>query len=134
MANLSKTTRDHDVIRAWAEERGGRPAHVRSTGSGQDIGLLRLDFSGHGGLHDENLEEIEWEEFFEKFDDNNLALVYQETTAEGQKSNFNKLVSADSVDLDEEEQKDSGGRSSDGGSSSSSGSSSGGNASTGKTS
>ena len=29
----SKTTTDHDEIRRWAEERGGRPAHVKDTGS-----------------------------------------------------------------------------------------------------
>ncbi len=29
---------------------------------------------------------------FEKFDQNNLEMVYQEKTADGQKSNFNKLV------------------------------------------
>jgi hypothetical protein len=43
------------------------------------------------------LEEISWEEFFEKFDREKLALVYQDTTARGQKSNFNKIVSRESV-------------------------------------
>jgi hypothetical protein len=38
----SYTTTDHDVILAWAEERGARPASVRDTGSGDDAGLLRL--------------------------------------------------------------------------------------------
>ena len=45
-------------------------------------------YSGEG-----KLEEISWEEFFEKFDEQELALVYQEKTADGKKSNFNKLVS-----------------------------------------
>jgi hypothetical protein len=43
------------------------------------------------------LEEISSEEFFEKFDREKLALVYQDTTARGQKSNFNKIVSRESV-------------------------------------
>jgi hypothetical protein len=95
MANLSKTTRDHDEIRRWAEERGGKPAHVKSTGSGEDTGILRIDFPGYSGGG--SLEPISWEDFFEKFDDRGLALVYQEETAGGQKSNFNKLVSAETA-------------------------------------
>jgi hypothetical protein len=95
MANLSRTTRDHEEIRRWAEERGGKPAHVKSTGSAEDIGILRIDFPGYSGQG--SLEPISWDEFFEKFDERGLALVYQEETAGGQKSNFNKLVSADSV-------------------------------------
>ena len=92
MPNLSKTTRDHDVIRKWAEERGATPSHVKRTGSQDDVGVLRLDFPGYSG--EGALEPISWEQFFEKFDEQNLALVYEEETAAGQKSNFNKLISA----------------------------------------
>src|SRR5438309_883048 len=95
MANLSKTTQDHEEIRRWAEERGGKPSHVKSTGSGDEIGILRIDFPGFSG--EGSLEEITWDEFFEKFDDSGLALVYQEETAEGEKSNFNKLVKAETA-------------------------------------
>jgi len=95
MANLSKTTRDREEIRRWAEERGGKPAHVKGTGSGEDVGMLRIDFPGYTGA--ESLESITWEEFFEKFGERDLALVYQEETAGGQKSNFNKLVSAETA-------------------------------------
>src|SRR5947209_8642351 len=99
MANLSKTTQDHEEIRRWAEERGGKPAHVKSTESGDDIGIIRIDFPGYSG--EGSLEEITWDEFFEKFDDNDLALVYQEETADGERSNFNKIVKAETVDLPE---------------------------------
>lgn len=95
MANLSRTTRDHEEIRRWAEERGGKPAHVKSTGSGEDVGLLRIDFPGYSG--EGSLEAITWDEFFDKFDERNLALIYQEQTAEGERSNFNKLVSAETA-------------------------------------
>jgi hypothetical protein len=86
----SLTTTDHDKIRKWAEERKAHPACVKGTGSKDDVGLLRLDFPGYS---EEKLQEITWDEFFEKFDERELALVYQEKTAEGQVSNFNKLVS-----------------------------------------
>jgi hypothetical protein len=55
--------------------------------------MIRIDFPGYSGK--ESLEPIEWEEFFEKFEEGKLALVYQEKTARGQKSNFNKLVKRD---------------------------------------
>jgi hypothetical protein len=95
MSNLSKTTTDHEQIRRWAEERGGKPTHVKGTGSSKDAGLLRIDFPGYSG--EGKLEPISWDDFFEKFDEQQLALVYQEKTADGQKSNFNKLVSRETV-------------------------------------
>ena len=50
------------------------------------------------GIHraEDKLQPISWEEWFEKFDERKLALVYQEETADGEKSNFNKLISRDS--------------------------------------
>ncbi|HEX2044261.1 MAG TPA: hypothetical protein VHF23_01390 [Gaiellaceae bacterium] len=90
MAGESKTTTDHETIRRWAEERGGRPAAVTGTGGADDPGVLRIDFPGRGD--DESLEEISWDEFFEKFEENDLALVYQEETAGGDESRFAKLV------------------------------------------
>ena len=90
MANLSKTTQDHEEIRRWAEERGGKPSHVKSTESGDDIGILRIDFPGFSG--EGSLEEITWDEFFEKFDEANLAMIYQEEKADGEESTFCKFV------------------------------------------
>jgi hypothetical protein len=87
----SRITHDHEEIRRWAEERGAKPACVRGTGGEDDIGMLRLDFPGYSG--EDKLEHISWDEWFRKFDERNLALVYQEETSSGRKSNFNKLVS-----------------------------------------
>ena len=84
----AKTTTNHDEIRRWAESRGGRPAHVRETGNGGDPGILRINFQEPAGDDDEGLEEISWDEWFRAFDENGLALLYQD---EGQ-SRFNKLV------------------------------------------
>lgn len=94
---LSKTTTDHDEIRRWAESRGGKPACVRRTGSASDAGVLRINFPGYS--QDKSLEEIPWDEFFKKFDQNGLALVYQERTAGGQVSNFNKLVKRETAEM-----------------------------------
>ncbi|MDQ1620976.1 MAG: hypothetical protein QOE19_3545 [Actinomycetota bacterium] len=89
--NESKTTTDHDEIRRWAQERGGRPARVKGTERGDDVGILRVDFSGDGDDGDA-LEPISWEEFFDEFDREGLAFLYQEKTADGQLSRFNKFV------------------------------------------
>ena len=37
-------------------------------------------------------EEISWEQFFEKFDENKLAFLYQDKTSGGEESRFFKLV------------------------------------------
>jgi hypothetical protein len=87
----SITTSDHDEIRRWVEARGGRRAHVRDTGGAGDAGVLRIDFPGRGD--DDALEELSWDEFFDKFDEAGLAFLYQERTADGDESRFSKFVS-----------------------------------------
>jgi hypothetical protein len=86
----AKTTTDHDEIRRWVEKRGGKPAAVKGTGGGEDPGIIRVMFPQFGD--DSALEEISWEEFFRKFDENDLSFLYQETKASGEHSTFNKFV------------------------------------------
>jgi hypothetical protein len=57
--------------------------------------MIRLDFPGYSGA--DSLEEISWREWFKAFDENGLALVYQDETASGARSNFNKLVARDTA-------------------------------------
>ena len=83
----SQTTTDHDEILQWAEAHGGKPAAVQSTESEDEVGMIRIMFEDAPNAKDEGLEEIEWDEWFEAFESNELALVYDP------KSNFNKLVS-----------------------------------------
>jgi hypothetical protein len=97
----AKITTDHDQIRKWAEARGGKPATVRSTHSKQGTGIIRIEFPGAPNAKDDALEEISWEEFFEKFDESDLALLYQEETASGERSNFNKLVGRETAEARE---------------------------------
>jgi hypothetical protein len=90
--SLSKTTQDHDEIRKWAESHGAVPAEVESTEKKGEPGILRFMFPKAKNHNDGALKEISWDDFFEKFDENGLELIYQEVTAAGEKSNFNKLV------------------------------------------
>jgi len=41
---------------------------------------------------------VSWEEFFEKFDEAGLAMIYQEEKADGEESYFCKFVSRDSAE------------------------------------
>jgi hypothetical protein len=86
----SKRTTDHERIRRWAEERGGRPATVRGTAR-DGAGILRIDFEGYGA-GEESLEPLSWDEFFDKFDESHLEFLYQERTSDGGVSRFCKLV------------------------------------------
>lgn len=96
MAAKRYLTRDHDTIRRWAEERDGTPSTVASTHTDDDAGIIRLDFPGYSG--EGSLEAISWDEWFEKFDESGLVLLFQEETSDGQKSNFNKLIQADTAE------------------------------------
>lgn len=99
----AKATINHDLIRQWVEERGGKPASVKESGKGDDPGILRIDFPGFSG--ESTLEEISWDEWFKAFDANHLAFLYQEETVDHQPSRFNKLVSRDSADLEGQDQQ-----------------------------
>ncbi len=92
----AKSTTDHEEIRRWVEEHGGRPATVKRTSRNKEAGLLRIDFPGYSG--EGSLEKISWEEFFKKFEEKNLAFLYQDKTKSGKESRFCKLVSRENTD------------------------------------
>ena len=83
-------TTDYDTIREWAESRGGWPASVSRTARREPAGILRIDFPGYSG--EGSLKPISWENWFEKFEKNNLAFLFQERTADGRQSRFFKLI------------------------------------------
>jgi hypothetical protein len=71
------------------QEVGRRPAGVKDTGGGDDPGILRINFPGGA---EKSLEDIGWDEWFQKFEENELAFVYQDEKASGEPSTFFKLV------------------------------------------
>ena len=85
----SKTTTNHDEIKRWVSERGGQPAKVKGTEKG-DSALLRIDYPGFSG--EDTLEPITWTEFFDVFESNKLAFLYQDKTEDGKESRFSKLI------------------------------------------
>ncbi len=92
MAGESHVTTDHEEIRRWMESRGGRPASVKGTGGDKDPGILRVNFPGFA---EDSLQDIEWDEFFRKFEENDLAFLYQDQTKGGGTSRFFKFVRRD---------------------------------------
>lgn len=74
--SFARRTQDHEKIRKWVEKRGGVPAMVKAAedDNDEDIGLLRIKFDAD----EDDLEEIEWEEFFDAFDERQLDFLYQD--------------------------------------------------------
>lgn len=64
---------------------------MRGTADGDEAGVLRIDFPGGAG--EDELEHISWDEWFDKFEQNDLAFLYQDEKAGGEDSTFFKLVS-----------------------------------------
>jgi hypothetical protein len=90
VSSETRKTTDHEEIRRWVEEHGGHPARVRETGENGEGGVLRIDFPGGAG--EEQLEHISWQQWFDEFEKQGLALLYQERKAGGEDSTFAKLV------------------------------------------
>jgi hypothetical protein len=85
----AKTTTNHDEIRKWVEKRGGHPAVVSATeNKGGGGGLLRIDYDEPGGNDDDRLHRITWNEFFQIFDRNGIAFLYDPDSD----SRFSKFV------------------------------------------
>ena len=93
-AGRSLATTSHEVIRQWAEERGGVPATVEGTEHGDHLGVLRFDFGGDN----ERLRHVGWDEWFQTFDVRKLNFIYQEERKDGNQSNFFRLESPDRED------------------------------------
>ncbi len=89
---MAETTTDHDTIRKWAENNGGKPAAVDRTHQGDDVGIVRIMFASNKQSDHDALVEISWDEFFEQFEESKLALVYEKDGL------FNKIVGRDTID------------------------------------
>lgn len=83
----SLVTTHHEVIKQWAEERGGVPATVSGTEHDDHLGVLRFDFGGDDG----KLEHVSWDEWFKTFDERQLNFIYQENRSDGNQSTFFRL-------------------------------------------
>jgi hypothetical protein len=91
------STRDHEVIMRWAAKRQAQPATGEATSSGpatvsvRDGGAgIRFNFPGTG-----QFRPISWAEWFENFDEHQLAFVFDNDASAGSPSNRYRLVKAE---------------------------------------
>lgn len=68
-----QATTDHEHIRRWVDDLGGTPSAV-PLDAAEDPGLLRFEFSDDD---DGPFESLDWETFFERFEADELALLYR---------------------------------------------------------
>jgi hypothetical protein len=94
LESRTHVTRNHDVVRRWAARRQAVPATGEATTSGpqtvdvQDGGAgIRFNFPAVA-----RFREIDWDEWFQNFDANDLVFVYEELTAEGNMSYRYRLI------------------------------------------
>lgn len=81
-----KYTTNEDEIRGWIEERGGIPVLVTGVEENgkESPEMLHIAF----GPLVPDMEEIDWEEFFERIENEQLALEYDDATPRGQIPDF----------------------------------------------
>jgi hypothetical protein len=96
---MAQVTTDHNTIRKWAEKKGGKPAAVKRTHQGGDVGIIRIMFPDRPQSEHEALEQISWDEFFRQFEQSKLALLYEEDSL------FSKIVGRDTVERREHGEK-----------------------------
>jgi hypothetical protein len=86
----TKRTTDHSEILRWAESQGAQPALVKDSTSHYDPGVLRIRVPGSD--LGPRAEPLTWDAFFQKFDEEALALVLPEQTHEAVDHGQIKLV------------------------------------------
>jgi hypothetical protein len=80
----AKLTFDHGTIKKWAEDRGAIPSSkIGTEDEGQVAGILSFDFTG-----DPTLDPLTWDEFFNKFEKEKLALLLRDKEKDGSQSQF----------------------------------------------
>lgn len=71
-----KVTTDRNVIRKWIEDHDGWPALVNRVSETGIAEVLQIGFLGCE--NESHFAKITWDEFFERFDKDQLVFLYQE--------------------------------------------------------
>ncbi|WP_049900442.1 hypothetical protein [Natrinema sp. J7-1] len=99
-----RLTTDPERIREWAEARDAVPVRIRDS-EGHGYSFARRDELG------ERHEEVTWDEFTERFEDDDLVFVYHEAEPTGEEMGFFEIVERDRAferaDLGRDELEDS---------------------------
>ncbi len=81
-----KKTIDHEEIKLWVESHGGHPAALRMLDG--DVGVVRFDYKPYLGAQ----HPLSWTEFFQQFENRNLAFLYDDEAPPGLEESAAKLV------------------------------------------
>ncbi len=95
-----ESTTDHEVIKNWITKWGGIPAIGAGSEDGNGKGLLRINFAERA----DNGQPIDWEEFFDIFEADNLIFRYNSEVVKGSEElsfNFGDRVKTPSGKDDE---------------------------------
>lgn len=76
---MANVITDHNEIRSWIEAHGGQPALVRRIPEVGGDGELSFEFLADG--QEPELITIRWDDFFQRFEDQGLAFVYEDASA-----------------------------------------------------
>lgn len=76
MGTVHRTAK-HDVVKAWAEARSGKPARIKGTTDALKIDLGAVD-EGFEPHPVPALEAVSWEDWFSTFDEKELAFVFED--------------------------------------------------------
>lgn len=98
-----RVTIDHDEIEKWVGSEGGKPAVLR--GRKGEAGTLRIIFPE--AEEEELLEEISWDDFFKKFEEEHLALAFRESS--DPLGIWWRFLNRDELDTESEEERETGG-------------------------
>lgn len=94
------TLTDHEAIRDWAAARAGFPVIVDVSPAGGTQPMLRLVFGQHAYQDQDQAERaanaggyelVEWDEWFQVFDEQNLALVVGKEVP-GRRDSYHEIV------------------------------------------
>ena len=101
---MARTLTHPEEIREWAEARGGNPMMMdMPDGTGDVDELLQITFGQHALNADGNegpdrpggYQLVSWDDWFATFDGRDLEFVYEESTTDGEPSNFFRLINTD---------------------------------------
>lgn len=85
----SKLTVNHDIIRKWIEQRGGKP-YMLAGEEGFFARKLKIVFPEKEP--GESYSPISWKNFFTYFEKYNLALLFKTKSRSGEESQFYKFI------------------------------------------
>jgi hypothetical protein len=87
-------TRDHDVIRTWAEGLHGKPAMLKSRAGGDVAEALRFQVTDK---RRSEYDVVTWDEWFRAFDGADLVFIFQERADDGAVSDLFRIAPAATI-------------------------------------